>query len=372
MEIYRKNNMKSMKALIQFCVLAAFLIIPVDRGIAQPDSTATGSKKAAKPKTMIDLFGSDELLDVSIYMDLEGFLKSTSPNASFNAEIIINNGPSDTIRSNVKLKYRGILRRSKEVCSFPPILVVFNKPLYEDSVKIKKLKLVTHCQPGSITDEYVLREYLVYKMFNAMTDTSFRARLLKVNYMDVNKKKKTVVKYGIFLEPLDMLAKRINTVIVKSEKLNSSAMMPRVMDRLAIFNYMVANWDWSVPGQHNVKILQPMIFQAGDKGIVVPYDFDLTGVVNANYAVPPPNVPISSVRQRLFWGPCRDKEVYRQDLMEFAARKADIYAVIENCQYLSKGSKKDILYFLDEFFDQLEKSRGIDYLIDDFLKTCKY
>lgn len=144
------------------------------------------------------------------------------------------------------------------------------------------------------------------------------------------------------------------------------------MDRLAIFNYMVSNWDWSIPGQHNVKILLPISYAAGSLAIAVPYDFDNTGIVNAEYAVPPPNVPIDNIRQRLFWGLRRSKEVYREDLGEFSNHKAKIYSVINDCPYLSKNSKKDITLFMDGFFDKLEKPRSLDNLLDDFLRTCKY
>jgi hypothetical protein len=335
----------------------------------QNDTTRTEQRKGPlKPE--ISLFGSDKILNVSIYMDLGSFLKKTTPTASFDADMHIITAPGDTIKKKVSLKYRGIIR--KEMCSFPPIEVNFVKSLICDTEKIKRIKLVTHCEPGSKTDEYVLREYLCYKLFNAITDTSFKARLLKVSYIDTKKIKKTITKYGIFIEPVEMLAARTNSVIVKSTNLNQNHIIPHVMDRVAIFNYMISNWDWSVPGQHNVKILQQKMHADPQLGIAVPYDFDLTGVVNAEYAVPPPNVPIETVRQRLFWGLCRNREVYIADLKEFSDHREAIYSVINDCPYLNKSSKKDIAFFLKEFFDNLEKPKSINNLIDEFLKTCKY
>ncbi len=78
--------------------------------------------------------------------------------------------------------------------------------------------------------------------------------------------------------------------------------MPAVMDRLAIFNYMVTNWDWSIPGQHNVEVIKPLSYNPDGLGVAVPYDFDLTGVVNADYAIPPPDLGIENVRQPIFNG----------------------------------------------------------------------
>jgi hypothetical protein len=350
--------------LLSLCFCSPF------RLSAQNDTTGVIETKKEMPGQNISLFSSNEILNIFLYMDLGSFLKKTAENDTFEGEIVIIQGATDTIKKKVRLRYRGILR--KELCSFPPIEVKFRKSLNCDSGKIKKLKLVTHCEPGSNTDEYVLREYLVYKLFNALTDTSLKVRLLKVSDIYTKRNKKTIIKYGIFIEPVEMLAKRTNSMIVKSTTLNQNHIIPHIMDRLAIFNYMVANWDWSIPGQHNVKILTPLNTTTGSLGIAVPYDFDLTGIVNAEYAIPPPNVPIENIRQRLFWGLCRSKEVYMEDLREFSDHKEAVYSVINDCPYLSKGSKKDITYFMDGFFDQLEKPRSMDNLLDEFLKTCKY
>jgi hypothetical protein len=134
---------------------------------------------------------------------------------------------------------------------------------------------------------------------------------------------------------------------------------------------MVANWDWSVPGQHNLEVLKSASYTVSGLGIPVPYDFDLTGVVNADYAIPPPEMELENARQRKFTGMCRTGEIYRKELMMFLDKKDELYAVIENFPHLSKGSKKDITVFLDQFFDQLEKPKSLDNLIELLLEKCK-
>jgi len=283
----------------------------------------------------------------------------------------INPGKPDSISQKIVIKYRGVIRY--EICSFPPIMINFSNPLRDDSLKIKKIKLVTHCESGSMTDDYIIREYLVYKLFNALTDTCLRTRLLKVNYIDINGKKKTITKYGFFIEPVSMLAKRTNSEIVKSKNLKQQSIIPDVMDRLAIFNYMISNWDWSLPGQHNVEVIKPVALYAGGLGIAVPYDFDITGVVNAAYASPPPEfIGTENIRVRVFYGLCRTKEVYLEDLKVFSNKKDDIYKVINDCPNLNPRSKKDIANFLDGFFGKLENQKSLDNLVENFLKTCKY
>jgi hypothetical protein len=233
------------------------------------------------------------------------------------------------------------------------------------------MKLVNQCQSGALYDDYIIKECLVYKLYNVLTDTCFRARLLKVNYIDTEKKKKPVVQYGIFVEPEELVAKRTNMLEVKTKSLTQKNMHPLMIDRIAIFNYMVANWDWSVPGQHNISVFSSLAYDNAGLGIPVPFDFDLTGVVNADYAIPPPGIGIETNRDRMFTGICRTREVYMKELMMFLDKKDEFYSVVDNYPQLSKASKRDIINFLDQFFLQLEKPRSLYNLIDLLLEECK-
>jgi hypothetical protein len=358
--------------IVKYLLLNLFLIyiLSVSQASAQNDTIKARKQKPGNTKQNISLFGSDEILNISLYLDLAGFLKKTSKNDSFEGQMIFNPGKSDSTNRKIRINYRGILRY--DLCSFPPIQINFKNPLYSDSIKIKKIKLVTHCEPGAITDEYVIREFLVYKLFNALNDTSLRVRLLKINYIDTKSNKKPIIKYGFFIEPLEFLAKRTNSTIITTKTLKQNHIIPQVIDRLAIFNYLVSNWDWSVLGLHNVEVLKPLSYNAAPLGISVPYDFDLTGIVNAEYAVPPPELGIQTIRERIFSGLCRSKEVYLKDLKEFIDKKQKLYAVITDSPYLNSRSKKDITNFMDEFFNQLEKPKSQDKLIQEFLRTCKY
>ncbi len=54
--------------------------------------------------------------------------------------------------------------------------------------KIDKIKLVTHCSAGG--EEYLLKEFLIYKMYNVLTEYGFKVRLLRVNYINTFKESK--------------------------------------------------------------------------------------------------------------------------------------------------------------------------------------
>ncbi len=356
------------KRILLYQLLLVFLL---SGSLASAQNDTLNVKKQKKNPYMQDLalFASEEILNVTLYLDLESFTKKPSRNDSFDSRMTIYLNDNDTIDRKITIKYRGISRY--EICTFPPMQINFKSPIYSDSSKIKKLKLVTHCQSSGINNEYVLREYLVYKMYNVFTDTSFRVRLLRITYIDSQRSKKPIIKYGIFIEPAKMVAKRTNSILVKTRALNQNNIIPSDMDRVAIFNYMVTNWDWSIPGQHNVEVIKPLSFNPAGLGIAIPYDFDLTGVVNADYAIPPADLGIENVRQPIFSGVCRTREVYAEDLKKFSEVKAKLYAVVMDFPHLNMRAKKDITYFLDQFFDQLNKPRSLNNLIEVFLDNCK-
>jgi hypothetical protein len=354
-----------------FVCLTAFLAVSVLPSYGQTDTASIKQKDKELPRRYVSLFENDEILEVTLRFDLSGFLKKPDKNQSFEGVMTFHFSETDTLNRKVTIQYRGYSRYER--CRLPPMRIIFKQPVYEvsDSVRIKKMKLVNQCQSGASYGDYIIKEYLVYKLYNVLTDTCFRVRLLKVNYIDSENKKKPVVQYGIFIEPEELLAKRTNILEVKSRSLTQKNMNPLMIDRIAIFNYMVSNWDWSVPGQHNVSVFTSKEPALAAIGIPVPFDFDLTGIVNAEYAIPPPGIGIETNRDRKFTGICRTREVYLQELMMFLDKKDEFYSVINNYPYLEKAAKKNIIAFLDEFFGQFEKPRTLDNLIDLLLEECK-
>lgn len=131
---------------------------------------------------------------------------------------------------------------------------------------------------------------------------------------------------------------------------------------------MIGNTDWSVPNQHNVKVFTMPRSANPSLGLVIPYDFDYSGMVNANYAVPAEGLRISSVRERVYLGVCREPEYYTSAIREFADKKEAFYKVIRDFKYLDERTKKDMIKYLDEFYSGFNKQNTI---ISDFLRECK-
>lgn len=324
-----------------------------------PDST----------KKSFRLFKDEKLLEITLKFDLSTYFRTKPQENYLPANLTIHKSKTDSINKDIKLKTRGVFRN--QYCSFPPIELNFKKTDfgYSDLNKISKLKLVVQCGSGKDKEDYVLREYLAYKLFNVLTDTSFRVRLLTINYIDNKKDRKPVRQYGFFIEPVEKLTSRTGCIQIKSRYLNQKSIIPGIMDRLAIFNYMIGNYDWSVPGLHNILVIKTLKLNQSGLGIAIPFDFDWTGLVNATYAIPAEIVPVENVRDRLFQGVCRRKEVYEKELDLFLTKKAEFYMVINEFPYLNQRAKKDIIGYLDGFFNQLEGRR--DIILYNFMNMCK-
>ncbi len=315
------------------------------------------------------LFEDDKLVEISLQFDLPTYFRTKPRDTYLSANLTIHLSKTDSVSRDIKLKTRGVFRN--KYCTYPPIELNFKRAKfgYSDLNKISKLKLAVQCNTGKDKEEYVMREYLAYKLFNVMTDTSFRVRLLSINYIDTQRKKKPVHQYGFFIEPVEMLAARTNCSQVKVLTLTQRNIVARIMDRVALFNFMIGNYDWSVPGQHNIAVIKSLDLEPYGQGIAIPHDFDWSGLVNPPYAIPTEEIGIENVRERRFDGICRSKEIYSKELDQFEAKKDEFYRVINEFPYIDQRGKKDIITFLDGFFNEVEGRR--DVILYNLMNTCK-
>ena len=313
-----------------------------------------------------NFFASEEPLEMTLSFDIKGLVKTKSKPEYFDATLTVKNSDTDSIIQDIKVKARGYFRCS--FCSFPPLMMKFkNKDSEPIQIEGKTLKLVTHCQQLAKFDQYVMKEYLAYKMLNKLdSNYSFKTRLVRVNYVDINKSKVIYTAYGILIENETMLAQRNNAVVIKSDKLTPRDMNPVAMNRMALFNYMIGNTDWSVQMQHNIKIL--VSYNLPGHAIPVLYDFDYSGLVNTFYAAPFEELPIKEVTERYYQGVCTSPNKLKPIIDEFAGLKDSMLGTIQDFPYLSKNDKKMAESYIRSFYDMY---RNQNYLISQLNSTCK-
>jgi hypothetical protein len=323
----------------------------------QPPTTPAGNQEKVSAASSDDpFFARNEVVELTLALPLENVLKDRGATPGFHPALLTYRDTTAALKTAaVQVKVRGNRRKDPTVCGFPPLLVSFPPDILSSPFgKAEELKLITHC----LDDTYTLREYLVYKVYNILTDNSFRVRLCRITYQDNGRKGRADVHYAFFLEDAKAMAARNNaTLVPKQFFIGMEHMNQKDMATLALFQYMIGNTDWSVPYRHNIRLLS---IHAQAKPIPVAYDFDYSGLVMAPYAVPPEQLGIKSVRQRLFRGYDFPPETYAEVSKLFNTRRPAINNVYLSCPYLNQEEKLFATRYLDDFYRMLNNSRDFE------------
>ena len=318
---------------------------------------------AVTPAKGPGLFGSDEVLEIRLETDLRHLLRNSKKEEYQDGTITLE-GKTYPVR----LRARGNYRR--ENCEFPPVMLNFKKTQFEDKSydQLKKLKLVNACKMQGRYEQYILKEYLIYRTLNLLTDKSFKVRLLKIDYIDSKGKLKPISRYGFVIEDEYMMAQRLNGFLIKQKGLSAKVTNKEHLALVSVFQFMIGNTDWDVANLQNVKLLRVNDIHQPEP-YVIPYDFDYTGMVNAEYAIPAPVLGIETVRQRLYWGKCLPEEYPAKAVQLFIEKKNDIYALYENFSPFTPATRKECINYLDSFYKIIENEKRWKNI---FMKQCRH
>jgi len=266
--------------------------------------------------------------------------------ANFSAKI------NDTlnITDPVSLEVRGHFRRG--YCYLPPLKIIFKTHPGTAFYSLKSLKLVSSCTNTDGDDQNLLKEYMCYKIYNQLTDKSFRVRLLNMTYVDSSGKRKPITRHAFLVEDIKQVAKRNDCDDWSDKKAGNLGVDRRQMTMVYIFEYMISNTDWSVPANHNIRLIHTSA-DSTSKPFVVPYDFDFSGLVNTNYSAPDERLGVESVRVRVYRGFPRTMDELNEALAVFKRQKDNIYASINNFSLLTPATKKEMTSYLDEFYQTI-------------------
>ncbi len=249
----------------------------------------------------------------------------------------------------LKIKTRGKFRLVESVCDFPPIRLDFPAKQLTGTVFAgqNKLKLVTHCRTADPAyEQYVIQEYLSYRVYELLTPRSFRTRLAKVTYGDASVTHDPITGYAFVIEDEREMAGRTGAEIVELDGFHALLADEFEMGVHDVFQFMIGNTDWSTILSQNVKFLQD---PAGNV-TVVPFDFDWSGVVAAPYATPAPDIPITNVRERFYMGVCRWNDHLTAVFEHFVQLKGAIYDLYRNEEALTPEHRERTLRYYDEFY----------------------
>lgn len=312
------------------------------------------------------IFDLEGPLKFSLAFDIREFTKTKFDDVKIPAVLTYFKQDGTAISQDIEIEARGQSR--KKICYFPPIKLKLKKATFDDPYldQVNSHKLVTHCNTSKRNKENLLKEYLAYKLLNIFTEHSFRVQLIEMNYIDTRKKPKPLLRHAFLIEHTKVLCERNNCVEVENEKLAMKSIDATSMIRFSLFQYMIGNVDWTIPKLHNVKLMKSFDFTK-PLPFAVPYDFDHSGLVNADYAVNTRDPEIESVKTRVFAGLCYTESAYKKEIANFIAHKEEVFRVIDNFQYLDSRSRKEVRSYIEDFYKAIEKP---DFYQKVIMKKC--
>ena len=166
-----------------------------------------------------------------------------------------------------------------------------------------------------------------------------------------------------------MLARRIDGERVRQPAVSLKSLNDQQEALVYVFQYLIGNTDWSLVSAensdeccHNGKLIKK-----DQELLYVPYDFDLSGLVNARYALPDPSLHIKKVTRRLYRGFCIEEPTLRSAIRTVRSHETDFKRVIDNLPDISMSELKNMHRFLDRFF---KEANDEDKMLKSFEQRC--
>ena len=361
-----------------FSVSLALLVLLLTPAFAQDDG---GGSKPEK------LFDTVETLEISMTAPWHELVGDKDFTGSYPANLVYTDDSGNEVSIDLTVERRGVTRQ--RVCKIPPIKLRFVKGAAKGTLfrGQKSLKMVTHCQKNADFQQYYILEMLAYRIYNLLTDYSFKVRPLTVTYYQANAeeqdsglsffKKETSAGpvFAFLIEDDKDVANRFDLNKLNVPRIKASQLASGETALLGLYQYMISNVDWAAtrgpqPDEccHNIKLIGPEPIRPEDTVYAIPYDFDSSGLVDAKYASPNQNLPITRVTQRLYRGYCISNpglEDARQDMLE---KEQAIYDLVKAESRLTSRSQKKALRFLEGYFDIIRDDKKFSR---EIVKECR-
>ncbi len=309
-------------------------------------------EKPTKAKSGSALFKSQELLSFKLNYSNKEVKKNTNDSTFINSNLAYKDTDGTWKNIEVGLRARGNFRRKN--CYFSPIKLKIKKANAKGTLfkGNKKLKLVLPCLKGKSGNDNLIKEGIAYKLYETISPYHFKTRTVVIDFTEERGNKMIDHKLmGILIEDDKKVANRHNGKRMKRpmHPLNQDAICSV---QNAFFQFMIANTDYSTAYQHNEKL-----FFINKRIIPVPYDFDMSGLVDASYAVVSEvqneTLSITKVTERMYRGFKREESVLQQVRNEFLENKDKMLKDVDGYESLFSNPKEFTIAkkFILSFFE---------------------
>lgn len=333
----------------------------------------TWSATAQSDEDIAPLFAGDDLLNVKIIAPLTSIMFNRRDDKDVPGTFQYLATDERSVEFDIGLRTRGNFRHQRKTCKFAPLRINFKASQTHETLfrQQDKLKLVTHCQDVIEYQNNVVREYLAYRVFNILTDESFRVRVLRITYIDTDKKNRETVSFGFLIEPKDQLAQRIGAPAVELESVFVPDLRPAFTNLTSLFHYFLGNTDFSQihsETDDNCCHNQALFSNVDGLYFSIPYDFDMSDFVGAEHSGPSSQFSASKPRRRLYRGWCANNAQLPASIKIFNEKRGEIDELINTTELLSNFKRKSLLRFIDKFYKSVKSTKEIE---KNIVKNCK-
>jgi hypothetical protein len=316
------------------------------------------------------LFQNNEIIQLDITAPLTTLVRKRPKDDYLPGLIEYTEADGNVVKLDLEIRTRGHFRH--KTCDYPPLLLNLKKKQTDGTLfdNQNKLKLVIHCEKSERYEQIVLREYLAYRILNAVTDMSFRVRLLRVTYINSENSEGGQERYAFLIEHKNRLGARFGMDDLQLDRTTVASIDPGRLNLTSVFEYMIGNTDFSpIAGAPDDECCHNYVLfgNNGDPIIAIPYDFDQSGFVNAPYAVPNENFRIRSVRQRVYRGRCVNNGYVEASLQRFRDHYDVIYDLVSKQEGLGSYTRKQMLGYIDSFYELINDPKDVARRI---IKQC--
>lgn len=323
---------------------------------SRTDLLAEESKEMIKTAFQYVYDLGDNNLKIVLNFDYKTLIKNKLTDDYVKGELVAIHNEEVNRKWEVKIATRGNTRR--KICSLPPLKIDLKK----SNLKVlgfatnDKLKLVLPCERSNVYYENCLKEHLIYQLYSIISPTSFRTRLIDLELINELDGKSKFNSKALMIEDIDDITFRTKALEIKSGVTGMDALEREEYLKLAFFQYLILNCDWSVGNRHNIKVLR---LPGKTKLTALPYDFDYAGIIGQNYAAPPDGFPIESVKTPYFMGYHVTEEEVKFCLDFYNKKEKDLRKIIdESAYYLNEKTRQSFQRRLDGFYKTLRNRKA--------------
>lgn len=290
--------------------------------------------------------------EVTISTDLTNLLVANAASVEYQPAAFSYELPSGEFVSwDIKVRPRGKYRL--RTCDFPPLKLNFGKSDLREYglADFDKYKLVTHCdEVRTMAHETLLRELVVYKMYEVVTPASYRTHSLRIKYVDSEGRVSGVRRLAFVIESTDELAHRLQAEECEDCLGAAPAQVDKIAEhQQALFQFMIGNTDFSVEMHRNLKLLRGV----DGRLTPVPYDFDFAAMVDSPRARPNSHFGQTDIRERIFLGFEVDDALAQRSLEYYQSLRPAFEQLIRAEKGLSVAARVEMRNYLDSFYAEL-------------------